>query len=193
MTSFARLLDFKCCWRNRESACVCVCVQLPLIRRSEPCMLISFHSAYWMKPTFSYTRTQSSLPAWVKQIWLAFSGVGACQQVFGFEDFSIFSCFCVFYWFTQIAFGLVAVAVEGFRYSNGPWLSASSSFVFRLIERTVVSGPSKKKMMAKMKYSEIPRDLSSDSIAAYRLAQVNKWFDYNLTLEYVIGRMDFGW
>lgn len=44
-----------------------------------------------------------------------------------------------------------------------------------------------------MKYSEIPRDLSSDSIAAYRLAQVNKWFDYNLTLEYVIGRMDFGW
>ena len=26
--------------------------------------------------------------------------------------------------------------------------------------------------MAKMKYSEIPRDLSSDSIAAYRLAQV---------------------
>lgn len=27
--------------------------------------------------------------------------------------------------------------------------------------------------MAKMKYSEIPRDLSSDSIAAYRLAQVN--------------------
>ncbi|EFX70454.1 hypothetical protein DAPPUDRAFT_328335 [Daphnia pulex] len=26
-------------------------------------------------------------------------------------------------------------------------------------------------MMAKMKYSEIPRDLSSDSIAAYRLAQ----------------------
>jgi hypothetical protein len=28
--------------------------------------------------------------------------------------------------------------------------------------------------MAKMKYSEIPRDLSSDSIAAYRLAQVKK-------------------
>ena len=32
-------------------------------------------------------------------------------------------------------------------------------------------------MMAKMKYSEIPRDLSSDSMAAFRLAQVN-----NLTL-----------
>lgn len=29
--------------------------------------------------------------------------------------------------------------------------------------------------MAKMKYSEIPRDLSSDSIAAYRLAQVIKF------------------
>ena len=28
-------------------------------------------------------------------------------------------------------------------------------------------------MMAKMKYSEIPRDLSSDSVAAFRLAQVS--------------------
>ena len=38
--------------------------------------------------------------------------------------------------------------------------------------------------MAKMKYSEIPRDLSSDSIAAYRLAQVSTWLILICELEF---------
>ena len=38
-------------------------------------------------------------------------------------------------------------------------------------------------MMAKMKYSEIPRDLSSDSMAAFRLAQVNSQLTHSKLLK----------